>query len=171
MFQMQEYYIEPYGYWHSISRAGCIELCIQNCRPNAISEWMPSWSYTIIVMHTWAYKRNEKYIFTAFEHRENETRSFLSNPMPRYLYWFTDFTFWPPSVSNGVTVLFALLALNVIHTVLLQFKIIPCDSALAWHTSSILCSQRTLRQNTQISSANIKWFNKTTNITPCVNVV
>jgi len=28
-------------------------------------------------------------------------------------------------------------------------KIIPCDSAYAWHTSSILCNQRTLGQNTQ----------------------
>jgi len=42
-----------------------------------------------------------------------------------------------------VTVLFALLALNVIQTVLLQLKIIPGDSAYAWHTSSILCNQRT----------------------------
>jgi len=45
-------------------------------------------------------------------------------------------------------VLLALLALNVIQTVLLQLKIIPCDSAYAWHTSSILCNQRTLGQNT-----------------------
>jgi len=28
-------------------------------------------------------------------------------------------------------------------------KIIPCDSAYAWHTSSILCNQRTLGHNTQ----------------------
>jgi len=55
--------------------------------------------------------------------------------------------------------------LNVIQTVLLQLKIIPCDSAYAWHTSSILCNQRTLGQNTQISLANIK-----DNITPCFNV-
>ena len=64
----------------------------------------------------------------------------------------------------GVAVLFALLALNVIQTVLLQLKIIPCDSLFAWHSSSILCNQRTLGQNTQISSANIKWFNKTSPI-------
>jgi len=57
-----------------------------------------------------------------------------------------------------VAVLFALLALNVIQTVLLQLKIIPCDSAYAWHTPNILCNQRTLGHNTQISSANIKWF-------------
>ena len=45
--------------------------------------------------------------------------------------------------------LLALLALNVIQTGLLQLKIIPCDSAYAWHTSSILCNQRTLGHNTQ----------------------
>jgi len=60
----------------------------------------------------------------------------------------------------GVAVLFALLALNVMQTVLLQLKIILCDSAYAWHASSILCNQRTFGQNTQISSVNIKLFNK-----------
>jgi len=49
-------------------------------------------------------------------------------------------------------VLFALLALNVIQTVLLQSKIISCDFAYAWHTSSILCNQRTPGQNTNIIS-------------------
>jgi len=43
-----------------------------------------------------------------------------------------------------VAVLLALLALNVIQTVLLPLKIIPCDSAYDWYTSSILCNQRTL---------------------------
>jgi len=33
-----------------------------------------------------------------------------------------------------VTVLFTLLALNVMQTVFLQLKIFPCDSAQAWHT-------------------------------------
>jgi len=33
-----------------------------------------------------------------------------------------------------VTVLFALLSLNVIQTVLLQLKIFPCDSAKTGHT-------------------------------------
>ena len=35
----------------------------QNYRPNAISAYMPSWNYTIIVMHTWTYRRNEKVHF------------------------------------------------------------------------------------------------------------
>jgi len=113
-------------------------------------------------------KERKSTFLTAFEHREKETRSLfvaqywyriclwmslssessVFNTIPRYLYWLTDFTFWPPNVNSGVTVLFALLALNVIQTVLLQLKIIPCDSAYAWHTSSILCNQRTLGQNT-----------------------
>ena len=37
--------------------------------------------------------------------------------------------FCHPCVSNGVTVLFALLALRVIQTVFLWLKIFPCDSA------------------------------------------
>jgi len=86
------------------------------------------------------------------------SESSVSNTIPRYLYWSTDFTYWPPNFNNGVAMLFALLALNVILTVLLQLKTIPCDSAYVWHTSNILCNQRTLGQNTQISSANIKWF-------------
>jgi len=97
--------------------------------------------------------------------------SSVSNTIPRYLYWSTDFTYWPPNFNNGVAVLFTLLALNVIQTVLLQLKIILCDSAYAWHTSSILYNQRTLGQYTQISSANIRWLNKTSPITPCFNVV
>jgi len=64
-------------------------------------------------------------------------------------HWSTDITYWPPNFKIGVAVLFARLALNVMQTVLLQLKIIPCDSAYAWHTSSILCNQRTLGQNTQ----------------------
>ena len=152
--------------------------------PPAISACMTSWNYTIIVMHTWAYKKERKSTFlTAFEQREKEARSLfaaqcwyrsclwmslssessVSNIIPRYLYSSTGLTFWPPNFSNGVAVLFALLALNVIQTVLLQLKIIPCDTAYAWHTSSILCNQQlcnqcTLGQNTQISSANITWF-------------
>ena len=57
------------------------------------------------------------------------SESSVSSIMPRYLKWLTYFTFWPPSVNNEVTVLFALLALNVIQTPLLQLKTIPCDSA------------------------------------------
>jgi len=57
------------------------------------------------------------------------SESSVSSTAPRYFYWLTDFLFLPPSVSNGVNVLFALLTLNVIQTVLLQLKIFPCDSA------------------------------------------
>ena len=139
--------------------------------------------------HNWdAYmgvqKERKSTFLTAFEQREKEVRSLfaaqywyrsclwmslsseisVSNKIPRYLYWSTEFTYWPPNFKTGVAVLFPFLALNVIQTVLLQLKIIPCDSAYAWHASSILCSQRTLGQNTQISSANIKWFNKTSPI-------
>jgi len=137
--------------------------------------------------HNWdAYMGVEKEwkstFLTAFEQREKEARSMfaaqlywyrsclwmslscessVSNKIPRYLYWSTDFLYWPPNFKTGVAVLFARLALNIMQTVLLQLlKIIPCDSAYAWHTSSILCSYRTLGQSTQISSANIKWFNK-----------
>ena len=38
--------------------------------------------------------------------------SSVSNTIPRCLYRSTDFTFWPPSVSNVVTAHFALLALK-----------------------------------------------------------
>jgi len=34
----------------------------------------------------------------------------------------------------------AFLALNIIQTVLLQLKIIPCDSAYAWHTSAFFAT-------------------------------
>jgi len=136
--------------------------------------------------HNWdacmdVHKERKSTFLIAFAQREKETRSLFAaqywyrsclwmslssdssvfNTIPRYLYWSTDFTYWPPNFNNGVALLFALLALNVIQTVLMQLKIIPCYSAYAWHTSSILCNQRTLGQNTQISSANIKRFNKT----------
>jgi len=48
---------------------------------------------------------------------------------PKYLYCVTDFALCPTSVSNGMTVLFALLVLEVMQTVLLQVKAIPCYSA------------------------------------------
>ena len=128
-------------------------------------------------------KERKSTFLTAFEQQEKEARSLfaaqysyrsclwmslssessVSNTIPRYLYWSTEFTYWPPNFKTGVhpekitavlllyggvAVLLALLALNVIQAVLLQLKIIPCDSAYAWHTSSILCNQRTLGQNT-----------------------
>jgi len=125
--------------------------------------------------YTGVQKERKSTFLTAFEQRGKEARSLfaaqywyrsclwmslssessVSNKIPRYLYWSTDFTYWPPNFKTGVAVLFALLALNVIQTVLLQLKIIPFDSAYARHTSSILCNQRTLGQNTQISLANI----------------
>jgi len=113
--------------------------------------------------HMGVQKERKSTLLTPFEHREIEARSFfvaqywyrsclwmslssessVSNTIPRYLYWSTDSTYWPPDFKTAVSVLFAHLALNVIQTVLLQLKIIPCDSAYAWHTSSILCNQRT----------------------------
>ena len=105
--------------------------------------------------HTWdAYmgvqKERKSTFLTALEQREKEARSlfaaqcwyrflsmslisessvWVSNKIPRYLYWSTDFTYWPPNFKTGVAMLIALLALNVIQTVLLQLKIIPCASA------------------------------------------
>ena len=110
--------------------------------------------------HMGVQKERKSTLLTAFEHREKEVRSLfaakfwyrsclwmslssessVSNKIPRYLYWSTDFTYWPPNFNNRVAVLFALLALNVMLTVLLQLKIIPCNSAYVWHTSSILCN-------------------------------
>jgi len=55
----------------------------------------------------------------------------MSRIIPKCLLWLTDFTLCTPSVSNGMTVLIAVLALNVIQTVLLQLKIISRDSAQA----------------------------------------
>jgi len=100
-------------------------------------------------------KERKSTFLTVSEHREKEARSLfaaqywyrsclwmsllsessVSNTIPRYLHWSIDFTYWPPNFNNGVAVLFALLALNVTQTLLLQLKINPCDSAYAWHTS------------------------------------
>ena len=75
-------------------------------------------------------KERQGTFLTAFEHREKEARnlfaaqywyrsclwmslpskSSVSNTIPRYLYWSTDFTYWPPTFNTGVAVLFALLA-------------------------------------------------------------
>ena len=112
-------------------------------------------------------KERKSTFLTAFEQREKEARSLFaaqsfhrsclwmslssessaSKTIPGYLYWSTDFTYWPPNFNNGLAVLFALLALNVVLTVLLQLKIIPCDSAYDCHTSSILwnCCDRKSR--------------------------
>jgi len=77
------------------------------------------------------------------------SESSVPNTTPKYLQ-FTDFTLCPPSVSNGMTVLFALLVLNVMQTVSLQLKIIPCDLyELDIHLLyRLLCNPRTLGQNT-----------------------
>ena len=89
---------------------------------------------------------------TEFEQREKEARSLfaaqywyrsclwmsllsessVSNTIPRYLYWSTEFTYWPPNFKTGVAVLLALLALNVIQTVLLQLKIIQLKKYCSW---------------------------------------
>ena len=107
-----------HDYEHSLSRESCIELCIQNYRPHAIFTCMTFWNSTITVMHTWAYKRNEKvgYIFNCIWTSGEEPRSLfaaqyfycsclwmslssensVSSTAPRYLYWLTDFRFLPP---------------------------------------------------------------------------
>jgi len=46
-------------------------------------------------------------------------------------------------------VLLALLALNVIQTVLLQLKTIPCDSAYAWHTPGLTDGCVTMLSNSR----------------------
>jgi len=63
------------------------------------------------------------------------SESTVSSTTLRYCYWLTDFALRQPSVSNGMTVLFTLLVWNIIQTILLQLKVIACDSAKAWHTS------------------------------------
>jgi len=50
-------------------------------------------------------------------------------------------------------------------------KMISCNPAPAWHTSSILCNPRTLGQNTQMSSTNVIWVYKISpNVIPSFNV-
>jgi len=79
----------------------------------------------------------EKYIFQcvrtsgrrSFWHRSFlwmslSSESSISSTTPKYLLWETDFTLRTPYVSNGMTALFAVSALNVIQTVLLQLKIL-----------------------------------------------
>ena len=86
-----------------------------------VSNWstvtcMTFWNSTIIVMHTWAYIRNEKYIFNCIWTSGEEARSLfaaqyfyrsclwmplssgssVSSTAPRYLYWLADFRFLPP---------------------------------------------------------------------------
>jgi len=41
----------------------CIEPCNQNYRPHAIVGCVTSWIHTMIVMHTWMYRRNENINF------------------------------------------------------------------------------------------------------------
>jgi len=40
--------------------------------------------------------------------KSSSTESSVSNKIPRYLYWSTDFTYWPPNFNTGVAVPFAL---------------------------------------------------------------
>jgi len=74
-------------------------------------------------------KERKSTFLTAFEQREKEARglfaaqywylscvwmslsseSSVSNKIPRYLYWSTAFTHWPPNFKTGVAVLFARL--------------------------------------------------------------
>ena len=82
----------------------------------------------------WSPACQSKYWYRSCLWMSLSSESSVFNTIPRYLYWSKDFTYWPPNFNNGVAVLFALLASNVIQTVLLQLKIIPCDFAYAWHT-------------------------------------
>jgi len=93
---------------------------------------------------------------TAFEQREKEARSLfaaqywyrsslwmslstessISNTIPRYLYWSTDFTYWPPNFNNGVSVLFALLAsIKTIYSIV--FKLAKSSSTTNWITFAL----------------------------------
>ena len=94
-------------------------------------------------------KERKSTFLTAFEQREKEARSLFVHIIdisvvseclchlraqypiksPDICISQYDFTYWPPNFNTGVAVLLALLALKAIQTVLLQLKIIPCDSA------------------------------------------
>ena len=153
--------------------------------PHAIPACMTSCNYIIIVMHTWAYKRKEKVQFNCIWTSGNGVSQLVCCTILISQLSLNVFVISEPSIQYNPQIFvlvnrFYILTnqcqqcrdcafctfnfKNVIQTVLLQLKIIPCDSAHAWHTSSILCNQRTLEQNTQISSANIKWFYKTSPI-------
>ena len=51
-----------------------MKSCNGSYGPHAICECMPSWNHTIIMIHTWTYKRNEKvlYIFNCVWHRKEK---------------------------------------------------------------------------------------------------
>ena len=105
-------------------------------------------------------KKRKSTFLTAFEHREESLSACLLHnifiavasecfchlgaqyPVPALDFYHSCF-------SNRVTVLFALLALHIIRTVLLQLKIFPCDSAQAWHTDK--SSLRNISENEKFS--------------------
>jgi len=66
--------------------------------------------------------------------------------------------------ATGWPCFLVLLAFGIIQTVLLQLKMISCNPTLAWHRSGILCNPRTPGQSTQMSSTNVKWFNKISSV-------
>ena len=95
------------------------------------------YNWDISIHHYMGVENERKSTFlTAFEQREKEAHSLfaaqywyrsclwmslssdssVSNKIPRYLYWSTEFTCWPPNFKTGVAVLFARLALNVMQT-------------------------------------------------------
>jgi len=65
MPQMQECYIEPDESWllKLALQDGCVELCVQNYRLHAIFACITFWKSTILVMHTWGYKRDDRVHF------------------------------------------------------------------------------------------------------------
>jgi len=89
-------------------------------------------------------KERKRTFLTAFEHREKRLAACLLHnifiavvseclchpvQLPDIRIDQQILDFYHPCVSDGATVLYALLALNAIQTVLLQLKIFPCDSA------------------------------------------
>jgi len=108
------------------------EPCIQNYRPHAIVPCMTFWNSTTLVMHTWAYKRNEKVHFNCIWTSGEAARSLfaaqyfyrscfwmslssgssVSSTAPRHLHWLTDFRFLPPMRQSWSNCAFCTLSLK-----------------------------------------------------------
>jgi len=90
----------------------------------------------MIVMHTWAYRSNEN-VYFSLRSNIGKKKLLISQLCLNIFVIKAQYLIQSPkkiflcalSFSNGMTVLFALLALNVIQAVFLQLKIILCDSA------------------------------------------
>ena len=122
-------------------------------------------------------KERKSTFFTAFKHREklallhNIDITVVSECL---CHLKTQYLIQSPNICSGKQILLlvhsvsatddrAFYGLSLRHHTS-SFAAVENNSMQFWHTSSILCNPRTLGQNTQISSANIKWFNKTSTI-------